>query len=152
MDGLILVIDFFWESVIILQWPGSNNQSQADSSIAFRDVAGELTNIMENHYPNDVSKEFKVLNRSKWLALRIFILVIIIIHVQSCQPEIEKGEIRYLVPNGAGKSTTIKMMTGVLEPTRRNTGQRHSNIQKRSECYKIELYLDSVHSFAGSSL
>jgi ABC-2 type transport system ATP-binding protein len=32
--------------------------------------------------------------------------------------EVEKGEIlAFIGPNGAGKSTTIKMMTGILEPT-----------------------------------
>ena len=38
--------------------------------------------------------------------------------VKDVSLEIAKGEIiGYLGPNGAGKSTTIKMMTGVLEPT-----------------------------------
>ncbi|MBR6835939.1 MAG: ATP-binding cassette domain-containing protein, partial [Oscillospiraceae bacterium] len=38
--------------------------------------------------------------------------------VDNVSMSIEQGEIvGYLGPNGAGKSTTIKMMTGVLEPT-----------------------------------
>lgn len=71
---------------------------------------------------NDVSKEFKVLNRREGLMgsfKDLFSRDYRIIHaVNHVSLEIEKGEIvGYLGPNGAGKSTTIKMMTGVLEPT-----------------------------------
>lgn len=39
--------------------------------------------------------------------------------VDNVSLNIKQGEmVGYLGPNGAGKSTTIKMMTGVLEPTR----------------------------------
>lgn len=70
----------------------------------------------------DVSKEFKVLNRReglrgsvKDLFSRDYSIVNAVNHINM---EIGKGEIvGYLGPNGAGKSTTIKMMTGVLEPT-----------------------------------
>ena len=71
---------------------------------------------------NDVSKEFKVLNRRegikgsiKDLFSRDYHIVNAVNHISM---DIMPGEIvGYLGPNGAGKSTTIKMMTGVLEPT-----------------------------------
>lgn len=71
---------------------------------------------------SDVSKEFKVLKRREGLKgsfqdlfSRDYTTVNAVKHVSM---EIGKGEIvGYLGPNGAGKSTTIKMMTGVLEPT-----------------------------------
>ncbi len=71
---------------------------------------------------NDVSKKFKVLNRRegikgsiKDLFSRDYNIVNAVNHISM---DIMPGEIvGYLGPNGAGKSTTIKMMTGVLEPT-----------------------------------
>ena len=70
----------------------------------------------------NVNKEFKVLNRREGLkgSIRdLFSLDYKIIKaVNDISMEIAPGEIvGYLGPNGAGKSTTIKMMTGVLEPT-----------------------------------
>ena len=71
---------------------------------------------------NDIVKEFKVLNRREGLMgslmdlfSRDYKTVTAVDHISL---EIPRGEIvGYLGPNGAGKSTTIKMMTGVLEPT-----------------------------------
>ena len=71
---------------------------------------------------SNVTKEFKVLNRRegligslKDLSSRNYKTVRA---VDNISMTIEQGEIvGYLGPNGAGKSTTIKMMTGVLEPT-----------------------------------
>ena len=41
--------------------------------------------------------------------------------VEDISFNIEKGEIvGYIGSNGAGKSTTIKMMTGILNPTKVN--------------------------------
>lgn len=80
-------------------------------------------NIMESIITlKDVSKEFKVLNRSEGLKGSIKDLFSrdynIVKAVNKVSMEIFPGEIvGYLGPNGAGKSTTIKMMTGVLEPT-----------------------------------
>lgn len=70
----------------------------------------------------NVSKEFKVLNRREGLKGSIKDLFSrdykIVRAVDNISMNIEQGEIvGYLGPNGAGKSTTIKMMTGVLEPT-----------------------------------
>ena len=70
----------------------------------------------------NVSKEFKVLNRREGLKGSIKDLFSrdykIVKAVNDISMSIEQGEIvGYLGPNGAGKSTTIKMMTGVLEPT-----------------------------------
>ena len=71
---------------------------------------------------NGIVKEFKVLNRHEGLKgsirdlfSRDYRTVTAVDHISI---EIPRGEIvGYLGPNGAGKSTTIKMMTGVLEPT-----------------------------------
>ena len=70
----------------------------------------------------NVTKEFKVLNRREGLKGSLKDLFSrdykIVRAVDSVTMSIEQGEIvGYLGPNGAGKSTTIKMMTGVLEPT-----------------------------------
>lgn len=70
----------------------------------------------------DISKEFKILNRHEGLKgsfqdlfSRDYKTIKAVNHVSL---EIAPGEVvGYLGPNGAGKSTTIKMMTGVLEPT-----------------------------------
>ena len=71
----------------------------------------------------NVVKEFKILNRHEGLAGSIRDLFSrdykIVKAVDNISINIKHGEIvGYLGPNGAGKSTTIKMMTGVLEPTR----------------------------------
>ena len=71
----------------------------------------------------DVVKEFKVLNRHEGLKGSIKDLFSLdyktVTAVDNISLAIKSGEIvGYLGPNGAGKSTTIKMMTGILEPTR----------------------------------
>ena len=73
--------------------------------------------IMKN-----VCKDFKILNRHEGLKGSIQDLFSrdykTVEAVKNVSLTVEKGEIiGYLGPNGAGKSTTIKMMTGVLEPT-----------------------------------
>ncbi|WP_051463406.1 ABC transporter ATP-binding protein [Ruminococcus flavefaciens] len=70
----------------------------------------------------NVSKEFKVLNRREGLKGSLKDLFSrdykTVRAVDNISMNIQQGEIvGYLGPNGAGKSTTIKMMTGVLEPT-----------------------------------
>ena len=70
----------------------------------------------------NVTKEFKVLNRREGLKGSIKDLFSrdykTVRAVDNISMSIQQGEIvGYLGPNGAGKSTTIKMMTGVLEPT-----------------------------------
>ena len=71
----------------------------------------------------DVAKDFKVLNRHEGLKGSVKDLFSrdykTVKAVNDISIKIPKGQIvGYLGPNGAGKSTTIKMMTGVLEPTR----------------------------------
>lgn len=71
---------------------------------------------------NKVTKEFKVLNRREGLKGSFKDLFSrdykIVRAVNNVSLDIMPGEIvGYLGPNGAGKSTTIKMMSGVLEPT-----------------------------------
>ncbi|MBR6229949.1 MAG: ATP-binding cassette domain-containing protein [Eubacterium sp.] len=70
----------------------------------------------------NISKEFKVLNRHEGLKGSIRDLFSrdynYVKAVDDVSLTVERGEIiGYLGPNGAGKSTTIKMMTGVLEPS-----------------------------------
>jgi ABC-2 type transport system ATP-binding protein len=69
-----------------------------------------------------LSKHFKVLNRREGLggALRDLFSTDyrLVKAVDDISTDIEPGEIvGYIGPNGAGKSTTIKMMTGILQPT-----------------------------------
>lgn len=71
---------------------------------------------------HNITKEFKVLNRHEGLKGSIQDLFSrdykIVKAVDNITMSIRQGEIvGYLGPNGAGKSTTIKMMTGVLNPT-----------------------------------
>jgi len=78
-----------------------------------------MNNIIEI---KNVSKEFKVLNRREGLKGGIMDLFSgdykIVKAVDDVSLSVKQGEIvGYLGPNGAGKSTTIKMMTGVLQPT-----------------------------------
>lgn len=70
----------------------------------------------------DINKEFKVLKRREGIKGSIRDLFSrdyqILKAVKDVTVDIMPGEmVGYLGPNGAGKSTTIKMMTGVLEPT-----------------------------------
>ncbi len=70
----------------------------------------------------NVSKVFRVLNRHEGLKGSFQDLFSRdyknVNAVSNVSLTVEKGEIiGYLGPNGAGKSTTIKMMTGVLEPS-----------------------------------
>ena len=70
----------------------------------------------------NVSKDFKTLNRREGLIGSVLDLFSrdyrTINAVKDISLTINQGEmVGYLGPNGAGKSTTIKMMTGVLEPT-----------------------------------
>ncbi|MBO5164402.1 MAG: ATP-binding cassette domain-containing protein [Ruminococcus sp.] len=78
-----------------------------------------MSNIIEI---KNVTKEFKVLNRREGLKGSLKDLFSrdykTVRAVDNISMTITQGEIvGYLGPNGAGKSTTIKMMTGVLEPT-----------------------------------
>lgn len=71
---------------------------------------------------NDVRKEFKVVKRREGVRGSIRDLFSreyeILRAVNDVSLTIMPGEmVGYLGPNGAGKSTTIKMMTGILEPT-----------------------------------
>ncbi len=70
----------------------------------------------------NITKEFKVLNRHEGLKGSFRDLFSrdyrIVKAVDDVSLTVKQGEIvGYLGPNGAGKSTTIKMMTGVLEPS-----------------------------------
>ena len=70
----------------------------------------------------NITKEFKILNRREGLKGSFLDLFSrdykILKAVDNVTMDIMPGEIvGYLGPNGAGKSTTIKMMTGVLEPS-----------------------------------
>ena len=78
-----------------------------------------MSNIIEI---KNITKEFKVLNRREGLKGSLKDLFSrdykLVRAVDNISMNIEQGEIvGYLGPNGAGKSTTIKMMTGILEPT-----------------------------------
>ncbi|MBQ4217893.1 MAG: ATP-binding cassette domain-containing protein, partial [Clostridiales bacterium] len=81
------------------------------------DISTNEAVVMKN-----VCKDFKVLNRHEGLKGSIQDLFSrdykTVSAVKDVTMTVHRGEIiGYLGPNGAGKSTTIKMMTGVLEPT-----------------------------------
>jgi ABC-2 type transport system ATP-binding protein len=70
----------------------------------------------------DLSKEFKILNRREGLGGALKDLFSgdyrYVKAVDKISFKIDAGEnVGYIGPNGAGKSTTIKMMTGILKPT-----------------------------------
>ena len=70
----------------------------------------------------NINKEFKVVKRREGVVGSIKDLFFrdynILRAVNDVTLNIMPGEmVGYLGPNGAGKSTTIKMMTGILEPT-----------------------------------
>ena len=70
----------------------------------------------------NITKEFKVLNRHEGIKGGFKDLFSrdykIVKAVDNINFSVGQGEIvGFLGPNGAGKSTTIKMMTGVLEPS-----------------------------------
>lgn len=74
---------------------------------------------------NNLSKHFKVLNRHEGFGGAVKDLFSrdykTVKAVDNISMSIDKGEmVGFVGPNGAGKSTTIKMMTGVLEPTSGN--------------------------------
>lgn len=78
-----------------------------------------MSNVIELKH---VSKNFRVLNRREGFVGSIkdlFSRNYSVVHaVDDISMDISCGEIiGYLGPNGAGKSTTIKMMTGILQPT-----------------------------------
>ncbi len=78
-----------------------------------------MSNIIEI---KNITKEFKVLKRREGLKGSLKDLFSrdykVIRALDNVSMNIKQGEIvGYLGPNGAGKSTTIKIMTGILEPT-----------------------------------
>lgn len=70
----------------------------------------------------NVVKEFKILKKGRGVSGAFKALIkpekTIIRAVDNISFNIEKGEIvGYLGPNGAGKSTTVKILSGILQPT-----------------------------------
>jgi ABC-2 type transport system ATP-binding protein len=63
-----------------------------------------------------------------------------VLAVQSIDFSLEPGQVLgYLGPNGAGKSTTVKMLTGLLEPTRGQVLFNGKNIQNDLVGYRKHL-------------
>ena len=70
----------------------------------------------------DVTKHYRVLKRREGLSGSVRDLFSrnysVVKAVDGISLNIEPGElVGFIGPNGAGKSTTIKMLSGVLEPT-----------------------------------
>jgi len=81
-----------------------------------------MNNIIE---VSNLVKDFKVIKKEKGLSGAFKSLFKsekkIVRAVDNISFNIEKGEtVGYIGPNGAGKSTTIKMMSGILQPTSGN--------------------------------
>ncbi|MDF2716583.1 MAG: ATP-binding cassette protein [Paenibacillus sp.] len=71
---------------------------------------------------NQVTKHFHVQNKAKgmWPVLKSLVKREYTVKkaVQDISFHVERGElVAYIGPNGAGKSTTIKMLSGILQPT-----------------------------------
>lgn len=85
----------------------------------------------------NLSKEFVVKVKGKGIIKKD---VKKIIAVNNVSFNIEKGEtIAFIGPNGAGKSTTIKMMTGIIQPTKGQISVAGFNpsIDRKKLAYKI---------------
>jgi ABC-2 type transport system ATP-binding protein len=60
--------------------------------------------------------------------------------VQNVNFRLEPGQVLgYLGPNGSGKSTTVRMLTGLLEPTRGEVTQDGEDIHKNLVAYRKRL-------------
>lgn len=60
--------------------------------------------------------------------------------VEQLSFEVKSGEVHgFLGPNGAGKSTTMKMIAGLLRPSRGNTWVRNTNVQLHPEKIKADI-------------
>ena len=60
--------------------------------------------------------------------------------VQNVTFRLERGQILgYLGPNGSGKSTTVKMLTGLLAPSRGQVNCDGQNIQNDLVAYRKRL-------------
>src|SRR5437660_284191 len=60
--------------------------------------------------------------------------------VQKVTFTLEPGQVLgYLAPNGSGKSTTVKMLTGLLEPTDGEVTHNGHNIHKELAAYRKRL-------------
>jgi ABC-2 type transport system ATP-binding protein len=60
--------------------------------------------------------------------------------VQNVNFRLEPGQVLgYLGPNGSGKSTTVRMLTGLLEPTRGEVTQDGEDIHKNLAAYRKRL-------------
>lgn len=78
-----------------------------------------------SHYieVDQVTKEFKVSKRNKGIPGMVANMLVpkyeLKKAVDGISFHIEEGEmVGFIGPNGAGKSTTIKMLSGILHPTR----------------------------------
>jgi ABC-2 type transport system ATP-binding protein len=63
-----------------------------------------------------------------------------VVAVHDVSLRLEPGQVLgYLGPNGSGKSTTVKMLTGLLEPTRGQILYNNENIHKNLQNYRRHL-------------
>lgn len=86
----------------------------------------------------NLCKEFKVKSKGESKVFRPVYKTIGA--VEDISFEIEKGEVvAFIGPNGAGKSTTIKMLTGIIQPTSGNISVLGFNpcSQRRELAYEI---------------
>lgn len=95
---------------------------RTNQNFIFRSHESEVITMSNIIEIKNITKEFKVLKRREGLKGSLKDLFSrdykIVRAVDNISMNIQQGEIvGYLGPNGAGKSTTIKMMTGILEPT-----------------------------------
>lgn len=88
----------------------------------------------------NLSKEFKMKVRQRGVRAYFKPEYKSISAVKNVSFEIEKGEVvAFIGPNGAGKSTTIKMLTGIIQPTNGNISVSGFNpcIERKKLAYEI---------------
>lgn len=92
---------------------------------------------------DNVCKEYKIRNRSENIFKSLFFgKYDIISAVNDISLEIQEGEIvGFLGPNGAGKSTTIKMLCGILTPSKGSIKVLENDPfkKRRDNAYKISV-------------
>ncbi len=102
---------------------------------------GEYMSVIE---VKNLTKDYKINKKGKGLGgavKNLFVREKTVVHaVKDLSFSIEKGEIvAFIGPNGAGKSTTVKMMSGILNPTSGQVLVNGKDVAKRRKEVVMDL-------------